>query len=65
MHGSVSKSGKVRKQTPKVEKKDHIKKTSVGRAKKKKQYQKKYQSLILSDNERKNIKFHPNKQLIA
>ena len=35
-HGSLTRAGKVRKQTPKVEKKDRPKKLPVGRAKKKK-----------------------------
>ena len=33
-HGSLTRAGKVRKQTPKVEKKERLKKLPVGRAKK-------------------------------
>lgn len=41
-HGSLTKAGKVRKQTPKVEKQERIKKLPVGRAKKRHQYTKRY-----------------------
>ena len=41
-HGSLTRAGKVRKQTPKVEKKERLKKLPVGRAKKRRQYGKRY-----------------------
>jgi len=47
-HGTINKAGKVKKQTPKVEKKDRTKKILVGRAKKRSQYQKK--AAVLGDN---------------
>ena len=45
-HGSLTRAGKVRKQTPKVEKKERPKKLPVGRAKKRKQYFKRYTVII-------------------
>ena len=63
VHGSLTRAGKVRKQTPKVEKKERVKKLVVGRAKKRKQYQKKY-SILLPDNSAARKKFKPNKQQI-
>ena len=58
---SMNKSGKVRKQTPKVEVKIRIMKSHVGRAKKKSQYniKKKY---LLDNSKMNKIKFCPNKQ---
>jgi len=61
VHGSLTRAGKVRKQTPKVEKKDTTKKTPVGRAKKRKQYQRRYAVLIPAVGGKKQ-KFKPNKQ---
>ena len=43
--GSLTRAGKVRKQTPKVEKKERPKKL-LGRAKKRKQYFKRYTVII-------------------
>ncbi len=60
VHGSLTRAGKVRKQTPKVDKKDMIKKVLVGRSKKRKQYQKKCAVLIGDSAARK--KYKPNKQ---
>ncbi len=45
-HGSLTRAGKVRKQTPKVEPKERPKKLPVGRAKKRKQYYKRYAVII-------------------
>ena len=42
VHGSLTRAGKVRKKTPKVDKKERPRKLVVGRAKKRKQYQKDY-----------------------
>ena len=41
-HGSLAKAGKVRKQTPKVEKMERTVKPTVGRAKLRKKYIKRY-----------------------
>lgn len=62
VHGSLTRAGKVRKQTPKVEKKERIKKIVVGRAKKRLQFRKKYAILVADSSTRK--KFKPNKQQI-
>ena len=61
VHGSLTRAGKVRKQTPKVEKKDRLSKIVVGRAKKRKQYQRRYAVLLPSAGGKKQ-KFKPNKQ---
>jgi small subunit ribosomal protein S30e len=63
VHGSLTRAGKVRKQTPKVEKKERIRKLVVGRAKKRKQFQKKHQ-LLLPDAAAARKKYKPNKQQI-
>lgn len=65
MHGSMTKSGKVRKQTPIVEKKDRRFKVSVGRAKKKRQYQRKFAGLTHNGFERPQTRFQPNKQILV
>ena len=62
MHGSISKSGKVRKQTPKVEKKIKIVKNLVGRAKKRSLYNRKTQVLSLFESFDKTMEFHANRQ---
>lgn len=59
-HGSLTRAGKVRKQTPVVEPKDRIRKLLVGRAKKRKQFQKKSAILVQEGAARK--KFKPNAQ---
>jgi small subunit ribosomal protein S30e len=59
-HGSLTRAGKVRKQTPKVEPKDRLKKILVGRSKKRKQFQKKSAILVQDSAARK--KFKPNAQ---
>lgn len=41
-HGSLAKAGKVRKQTPKVDKMDRTVKPTTGRAKLRKKYIKRY-----------------------
>ena len=61
VHGSLTRAGKVRKQTPKVEKKDRPKKLPVGRAKRRRQYQRRYAVLLPSAGGKKQ-KFKPNKQ---
>jgi len=61
-HGTINKAGKVKKQTPKVEKKDRIKKLLVGRAKKRKQFQKKSAVLGPDVPSAARKKFKHNKQ---
>jgi small subunit ribosomal protein S30e len=61
VHGSLTRAGKVRKQTPKVEKKERPRKLAVGRAKKRKQYQKRY-AILLPDASAARKKFKPNRQ---
>lgn len=61
VHGSLTRAGKVRKQTPKVEKKERLRKIPVGRAKKRKTYQKRY-TILLPENRDARKKFKPNKQ---
>jgi small subunit ribosomal protein S30e len=60
VHGSLTRAGKVRKQTPKVEKKDRVKKIPVGRAKRRIQYRKRYALIAASVG--KKVKIRPNKQ---
>ena len=62
-HGTLAKAGKVRKQTPKVAKKERPRKLIVGRAKKRTQYQKKYAVLIPTADPQARKKFKPNKQV--
>ncbi len=47
MHGSLSRAGKVRGQTPKVVKQDKKKKNLMGRAHKRQQYNKRYVNVVL------------------
>ncbi len=47
MHGSLARAGKVRKQTPKVDKKERTKKLKVGRAKKRLQYNRKFVNIVV------------------
>ncbi len=61
-HGTINKAGKVKKQTPKVEPKDRPKKLTVGRAKKRKQFQKKAAVLGPDVPSANRKKFKPNKQ---
>ncbi len=65
VHESLTRAGKVRKQTPKVEKKERPKKLVVGRAKKRSQYQKRYAVIIPGATAADKKKFKPNKQQIA
>ena len=64
VHGSLTRAGKVRKQTPKVAKKERPKKLVVGRAKKRSQYQKKYAVLVPGAGSQARKKYKPNKQQI-
>ena len=63
-HGSLTRAGKVRKQTPKVEKKERPKKLPVGRAKKRKQYYKRYAVIIHEATAAAKKKFKANRQQI-
>ncbi len=64
VHGSLTRAGKVRKQTPKVEKKERIRKLVVGRAKKRRQYQRRY-AILTSDDPSVRKRFKANKQQVA
>ena len=61
-HGSLTRAGKVRKQTPKVEKKERPKKLPVGGAKKRKQYYKRYAVIIPEATAAAKKKFKANRQ---
>ena len=47
VHGSLSRAGKVRGQTPKVPKQEKKKKSIMGRAKKRHQYNKRYVNVVM------------------
>jgi small subunit ribosomal protein S30e len=64
VHGSLTRAGKVRKQTPKVEKADKLKKNKVGRAKKRQQYKKKF-AILVADNADARKRYKPNKQQLS
>lgn len=61
-HGSLTRAGKVRKQTPKVEPKERPKKVPVGRAKKRKQYSKRYSVIIPEATAAAKKKYKANRQ---
>ncbi len=61
VHGSLNRAGKVRKNTPKVEPKDRLKKLPVGRAKRRRQFRRRFDILVKA-KEGKKIKFKPNTQ---
>ena len=63
-HGSLTRAGKVRKQTPKVEKKERLKKLPVGRAKKRRQYGKRYSVIIPEATAEAKKKFRANRNQI-
>lgn len=62
VHGSLTRAGKVRKQTPKVEKKDRPKKLPVGRAKRRRQFKRRYAMIAAATAGGRKQKFKPNKQ---
>jgi ribosomal protein S30 len=64
VHGSLTRAGKVRKQTPKVEKKERPRKIPVGRAKKRKQCRKKWAVLLPDAPAAAKKKFKPNRQQV-
>ncbi|EGR27364.1 hypothetical protein IMG5_196990 [Ichthyophthirius multifiliis] len=53
MHGTLAKAGKVRKQTPKVDKKQRAKKIPKGRAQKRIIYSRRYAPHILAVDPKK------------
>lgn len=61
-HGSITRAGKVKKQTPKVDKKERLRKLVIGRAKKRKQFQKKASVLSPDATAAARKKFKCNKQ---
>lgn len=61
-HGSITRAGKVKKQTPKVDKKERLRKLVIGRAKKRKQFQKKASVLAPEATAAARKKFKCNKQ---
>lgn len=58
-HGTLAKAGKVRNQTPKVDKKVHEKRIKLGRAKKRIQFKRRF---LISAGP-KNKKLGPNSQM--
>ena len=62
MHGSLTRAGKVRKQTPKVEKKAKTKKIRVGRAKKRLLYNRRYISVSENKTGGKKRGLNPQKK---
>ena len=56
IHGSMARNGKVRNQAPKVEKQEKLKKSVVGRAKKRIQYKRR----VLAVNPKDKRKVGPN-----
>lgn len=63
-HGALTRAGKVRKQTPKVEPKERPRKLPVGRAKKRIQYKKRYAVIIPEATAAAKKKFKANRQKI-
>ena len=59
VHGSLARAGKVRNQTPKVEKKEDKKKRCCGRAKKRIQYNRRFVNVVTAPGGKKQ---GPNKQ---
>ncbi len=63
-HGSLTRAGKVRKQTPHVDPKERPKKLPVGRAKKRKQFIKRYAVIIPEATAAAKKKYKANRQQI-
>lgn len=61
-HGSINRAGKVKKQTPKVEPKERIRKLIIGRAKKRKQFQKRMKVIAPDATTADKKKFKANPQ---
>ena len=49
VHGSLARNGKVRNQTPKVDKQERAKKRKVGRAKKRMQFNRRFKNIDPKD----------------
>ncbi|CAF1291133.1 unnamed protein product, partial [Didymodactylos carnosus] len=52
-HGSLARAGKVKGETPKVDKQENSKKKLTGRAKKRVQYQQRFNNEVVSANGRR------------
>ena len=63
VHGSMARAGKVRNQTPKVEKTERAKKRVTGRARKRLQYKKRILGVDLNDKRKKGPNFGAGKKL--
>lgn len=63
-HGSLTRAGKVRKQTPKVVPEEKVRKNPVGRAKKRRQYCKRYAVIVPEATAAAKKKYKANKQQI-
>ena len=63
-HGSLTRAGKVRKQTPHVDPKERPKKLPVGRANKRKQFIKRYAVIIPEATAAAKKKYKANRQQI-
>lgn len=61
VHGSLARAGKVRNQTPKVEKKEDKKAQPVGRAKKRIQYNRRFVNVVTAPGGKR---VGPNSQAI-
>ena len=57
-HGSLTRAGKVRKQTPKVEKKERTSRLKTGRAKRRVKYNKRFSNIVLG---KKKVGLNPQK----
>ncbi len=65
VHGSMARAGKVRNQTPKVDKQERAKKRQTGRAKKRLQYKKRIINVDPNDKKKKGPNFGAGKKVEA
>jgi len=63
VHGSLARAGKVRNQTPKVDKTERAKKRQTGRAKKRLQYKKRIINVDPNDKRKKGPNFGAGKKV--
>ena len=63
VHGSMARAGKVRNQTPKVEKTERARKRQTGRAKKRLQYKKRIINVDPNDKRKKGPNFGAGKKV--
>ena len=63
VHGSMARAGKVRNQTPKVDKQERAKKRQTGRAKKRLQYKKRIINVDPNDKRKKGPNFGAGKKV--